>query len=106
MAISVAVVAVMAWHEPIPWKSPCVDPAVIANWSKIRTQLAKVLPSSDSKIGKAKKDQVYKLLGKSWNLPTKPNIDIYHQVFDIVGADYMQFAIDEILNRYWAKYPC
>ncbi|KAJ2740996.1 hypothetical protein GGI20_005487, partial [Coemansia sp. BCRC 34301] len=99
-------VAVMATNWPVNWEGPCTDAAIVAKWSDIRKRLAQVLPSSAGKIGAAKRNQVYELLGNSFYLPVKPDLELEKKVFAIVGADYMQFAIGEILNKYLKKYPC
>ncbi|KAJ2381281.1 hypothetical protein H4S02_006278 [Coemansia sp. RSA 2611] len=57
-------------------------------------------------IGTKKHDEVYKLLKNSYYLPTTPDLKLEEKLFTIVGADYMQYAIGEILNKYWKKYPC
>ncbi|KAJ2318585.1 hypothetical protein GGI00_006564, partial [Coemansia sp. RSA 2681] len=98
LALGMIVVAVMATHQPIPWDDPCTDAAIIANWGKVRDRLGKLLPTSVGKLGKTKLKQVRELLGGSYYLPIKPDLELEKKLFAIVGRDYMQYAIDEILN--------
>ncbi|KAJ1657592.1 hypothetical protein GGF38_004382, partial [Coemansia sp. RSA 25] len=57
-------------------------------------------------IGYTKYKQVFELLNESFLLPYKPDLELEKKLFDIVGAEYMQFAIGHILNKYWKKHPC
>ncbi|KAJ2011816.1 hypothetical protein IWW57_006502, partial [Coemansia sp. S610] len=106
LVFAFVVVAVLATNQPVNWGCACTDAAIITNWSQIRTRLATILPSSAGMIGTKKHDEVYKLLKNSYYLPTTPDLKLEEKLFTIVGADYMQYAIGEILNKYWKKYPC
>ncbi|KAJ2042051.1 hypothetical protein H4S04_007500, partial [Coemansia sp. S16] len=82
-------VAVLATNQPVNWGCTCTDAAIVTNWSKIRTRLATILPSSAGIIGNSKHDKVFKLLNNSYYIPTTPDIKLEEKLFDIVGADYM-----------------
>ncbi|KAJ2859422.1 hypothetical protein GGH94_006109 [Coemansia aciculifera] len=106
MVLGMVAVAVMATNQPIDWDGPCTDAAIVANWMGIRTRMVVVLSLDDGRISFAKRVQVHLLLRNSFFLPITPDLEILQRVFGIVGADYMQYALGEILNKYWENYPC
>ncbi|KAJ2061426.1 hypothetical protein GGI17_003107 [Coemansia sp. S146] len=106
MVLGMVAVAVMATNQPIDWDGPCTDAAIVANWMSIRTRMVVALSLDDGRISLAKRLQVHLLLRNGFFLPIIPDLEILQKVFDIVGANYMQYALGEILNKYWENYPC
>ncbi|KAJ2381280.1 hypothetical protein H4S02_006277, partial [Coemansia sp. RSA 2611] len=106
MVLGMVAVAVMATNEPVDWEGPCTDAAIVANWKDIRTRFRRILDDDDDRLSDSKRRQVYKLLNNSYYLPYNPDLVLKDKLFDIVGSKYMQYAIGEILNKYWRKHPC
>ncbi|KAJ2820930.1 hypothetical protein FBU31_005068, partial [Coemansia sp. 'formosensis'] len=85
MVLGMVAVAVMAHNQPVHWESPCTDAAIVANWSKIRTQLATLIEENDDgKLSKDTRKKVFKLLGNSYYLPTAADLKLEKQLFALV----------------------
>ncbi|KAJ1765765.1 hypothetical protein LPJ74_006211, partial [Coemansia sp. RSA 1843] len=104
-----AIAAAVSAHHGTPnidWTSQCAQDTVVTNWSSIRLSLIIKLPLCFKDIGYTKYQRVVALLGHGFSLPSRPSLDTFGKLVDIVGAEVMDEYVGGICTSYWRSHPC